>query len=121
MTFMHIGLSQGWKATLPKFLASMIPETIKDLEGWHLDKKVPLSLIFAMLAQAGAIIWTVADIRKDVEMLKKDVAAQYARDLAQDIRVVEVQKLMLEQLNRMDTKLDRVIERDLDRGRGSRQ
>ena len=116
---MHIGLSQGWKATLPKFLASMTPETIKDLEGWHLDKKVPLSLIFAMLVQAGAIIWMIADIRKDVEILKKEVAMQDARDRVQDTHVVEVQKLVLEMLNRMDSKLDRVIERSMERPRGS--
>ena len=29
-------------------------------ESWHLDKKVPLSLIFAMLVQAGMVIVAVA-------------------------------------------------------------
>ena len=38
-------------------------------ESWHLDKKVPLSLIFAMLIQAAMVIWAVADIKKDVEIL----------------------------------------------------
>ena len=45
------------------------PPPAKD-PGWHLDKKVPLTLIFAMLMQAAMVIWAIADIKKDVEVLK---------------------------------------------------
>ena len=53
-------------------------------ESWHLDKKVPLSLIFAMLIQAAMVIWAVADIKKDVEILKSRVTTQQDRDDRQD-------------------------------------
>ena len=31
---------------------------------WHLDKKVPLSLIFAMLVQAAMVVWRLPTSRR---------------------------------------------------------
>jgi hypothetical protein len=80
-------------------------------EAWHLDKKVPLSLIFAMLIQAAMVIWAVADIKKDVEILKSRVTAQQDRDERQDRTVNEIAAELRTRLERMDTKLDRLIEK----------
>ena len=80
-------------------------------ESWHLDKKVPLSLIFAMLIQAAMVIWAVADIKKDVEILKSHVTAQQDRDDRQDKTLGEVVSRLQTQLERMDGKLDRLIEK----------
>ena len=80
-------------------------------ESWHLDKKVPLSLIFAMLIQAAMVIWAVADIKKDVEILKSRVATQADRDERQDKTLGEVVARLQTQLERMDGKLDRLIEK----------
>ena len=80
-------------------------------ESWHLDKKVPLSLIFAMLIQAAMVIWAVADIKKDVEILKSRVATQQDRDDRQDKTLGEVVSRLQIQLERMDAKLDRLIEK----------
>ena len=80
-------------------------------ESWHLDKKVPLSLIFAMLVQAGMVIVAVADIKKDVEILKAQSSSQKDRDERQDKTVAEVVSVLRTQLERMDGKLDRLIEK----------
>ena len=80
-------------------------------ESWHLDKKVPLSLIFAMLIQAAMVIWAVADIKKDVEILKSRVATQADRDERQDKTLGEVVARLQTQLERMDGTLDRLIEK----------
>jgi len=80
-------------------------------ESWHLDKKVPLSLIFAMLIQAAMVIWAVADIKKDVEILKSRVATQQDRDDRQDKTLGEVVSRLQTQLERMDGKLERLIEK----------
>ena len=80
-------------------------------DSWHLDKKVPLSLIFAMLIQAAMVIWAVADIKKDVEILKSRVATQQDRDDRQDKTLGEVVSRLQTQLERMDGKLDRLIEK----------
>lgn len=80
-------------------------------ESWHLDKKVPLSLIFAMLVQAGMVIVAVADIKKDVEILKAQANTQKDRDERQDKTLAEVVSVLRTQLERMDGKLDRLIEK----------
>lgn len=80
-------------------------------ESWHLDKKVPLSLIFAMLLQAAMVIWAMADIKKDVEVLKSQVTQQHDRDERQDKSITEIVAELRTRLERMDTKLDRLIEK----------
>lgn len=80
-------------------------------EGWHLDKKVPLSLIFAMLVQAGMFIGAIADIKKDVEVLKMGQNQQQHRDDRQDNELAGNIVLLRNQLERMDSKLDRVLEK----------
>ena len=42
-------------------------------EGWHLSKSVPATLLFGLVTQAAAIVWTVSmmmsDIQKNTEKL----------------------------------------------------
>ena len=81
--------------------------------GWHLDKKVPLSLIFAMLVQAGMVIVAISDIKKDVEFLKMQVHAQAGRDSRQDMDMKEAMTLLRESLGALNNKIDRLIERGI--------
>ena len=78
---------------------------------WHLDKKVPLTLIFAMLIQAGMVIWAVADIKKDVEVLKAQYQSQRAVDDQQDKAQARQMLVMTNWLERIDAKLDRLAEK----------
>ena len=80
-------------------------------QGWHLDKKVPLSLIFAMLVQAGMVIVAISEIKKDVEVLKSQANAQTQRDNRQDSDMHEAMNLLRDSLNVLNIKLDRLIER----------
>lgn len=91
------------------FQTSQFPQQPAD--GWHLDKKVPLSLIFAMLMQAAMVIWAIADIKKDVELLKQDSVGLHARDTLQADSLKEAMRQMQDQFSRLDAKLDRLIER----------
>jgi len=83
----------------------------KSMEGWHLDKKVPISLIFAILAQAAMVIWAIADIKKDVELLKQDIIQLHVRDAAIEVQTKEYVKNLNDAITRIDGKLDRLIER----------
>ncbi|NVO06915.1 MAG: hypothetical protein HXX19_13760 [Rhodoferax sp.] len=80
-------------------------------EQWHLDKKVPLGLIFAMLAQGAAVMMFIGDIKKDVEVLKAQVSSQRDRDDHQDKAYSEAVQTLRQQLERMESKLDRLAER----------
>ena len=78
---------------------------------WHLDKKVPLTLIFAMMVQTGAVVWAVADIKKDVEILKMQALGQHERDERQDKSSAEAYTRLSAYLEKMDAKLDRLVEK----------
>jgi hypothetical protein len=36
-------------------------------ESWHLSKSVPISLIFALVIQAAAIVWTVSNMSSSID------------------------------------------------------
>ena len=78
---------------------------------WHLDKKVPLSLIFAMLVQAAMVIWAIADIKKDVEVLKADMVQQIDRDNRQDRAAADAVGLVREDIKEVKVMLSRLIDR----------
>jgi len=78
---------------------------------WHLDKKVPLGLILTILVQAGMVIWAIADIKKDVEVLKHQVVVLHERDNTQELANKSTFDLIRAQMERIDAKLDRLIER----------
>lgn len=80
-------------------------------QGWHLDKKVPLTLIFAMLMQGAMVIWAIADIKKDVELLKADSAVLHLRDTQQGQDLRESMALVREQYREISDRLQRLIER----------
>lgn len=80
-------------------------------ESWHLDKKVPIALIVVMLTQFVSVIWFIADIKKDVELLKADSAVLHQRDIQQTDSLKDALKQMQDQFQRLDSKLDRLIER----------
>lgn len=48
---------------------------------WHLDKRVPLGLIFAVLLQTTTIVWFITDLRSDVDVLQ-DLVKREAQDLS---------------------------------------
>lgn len=77
---------------------------------WHLDKKVPLSLIFAMLIQVAMVIWVIADIKKDVEVLKSQALSQHDRDDQQDKAMARQMAVIASWLERIEAKLDRLSE-----------
>ena len=79
---------------------------------WRLDKKVPLSLIFAMLVQAAMVIWAIADIKKDVEVLKAAMAQQIDRDNRQDRAGAEAVALVREDLREVKSMLQKLLERN---------
>ena len=45
----------------------------RDVDSWHLSKSVPITLIFGLLVQAGAIVWTVSMMMSDIERNMRDI------------------------------------------------
>lgn len=45
---------------------------------WHLDKRVPISLILALLIQTGGMIWWAASLSGRVDINARDIQAAQA-------------------------------------------
>lgn len=91
-------------------------------DGWHLDKKVPISIILTLLIYGISGLWFVADIKRDVEVLKAQQILQHAReaeamaqqrdrDERQDRSVSEALAQVRDAVREGNAKLDRLIER----------
>jgi hypothetical protein len=80
--------------------------------GWHLDKKVPISIIVVVLVQAAAGLWAIADIKKDVEVLKAAQSTQHDRDERQDKFVAETSLRVQAALEKIDDKITRLLEKN---------
>jgi len=79
--------------------------------GWHLDKKVPLSLIAAMIVQVVVVVMFFADIKRDVELLKAKTSSIEQRYDDDKFTLRDNISLLRDQFNSINAKLDRLIER----------
>lgn len=59
-------------------------------ESWHLSKSVPLGLIFGLIVQGGAIVWTVSMMMSDIENNRNQLRAV-------EVRVTKVEDMVYEQ------------------------
>ena len=57
---------------------------------WHLDKRVPLALIFALLVQTSGAFWWASNIDSRVAELEKD----YSESIVLSERVVRLEEQM---------------------------
>jgi len=51
----------------------------KDEDNWHLSRSVPITLIFGLIAQAGAIVWTVSMMMSDIERNGEEIMRLQSR------------------------------------------
>lgn len=80
-------------------------------DGWHLDKKVPISIILALFAQFGMGLWYAGRMENRIDHLEREYQVQIDRDNKQDSNLHSASNLMQARLDRIDGKLDRLIER----------
>ena len=78
---------------------------------WHLDRRLQITHILSTLAMGVGAILYVGDIRKDVEVLKSQRVEQVLQDQRQDAALLEAKRETLFQLDKIDQKLDRLIEK----------
>lgn len=78
---------------------------------WHLDRKVPVGIIVALLVQAIVAAMAFSDVRKDVEYLKTELRQQTERDDKQDRINSDALAALRSDIRSVNDKLDRLIER----------
>ena len=48
-------------------------------DNWHVSKSVPITLIFGLLVQGAAIVWTVSMMMSDIEANRDDIISLQQR------------------------------------------
>lgn len=81
-----------------------MPDRAAD-NSWHLDKKVPLALIFAIVLQTGFAVAWVTDISRDVRESQRRMEKLEKSDEAQ----TEVLRIIREQYARIDERLSILV------------
>lgn len=59
-------------------------------ESWHLSKSVPITLIFGLITQGAAIVWTVSMMMGDIEVNRTNIGKL-------DNRIEKVEEMVHEQ------------------------
>lgn len=79
--------------------------------GWHLDKKVPITLILSLFALGGTGINAYYKHERDIDLMKARFEALEKADSSQLEQFHEGMAQVREQYKELNAKLDRLIER----------
>ncbi len=80
-------------------------------QGWHLKKEVNLSIIISVIGIAIACVTAYTDLKKDIELIKADAIVLHQRDMRIESDTKEAVQALQGAMLRMESKLDRLIER----------
>ena len=84
-------------------------ERRREPEGWHLDKRIPIATLVAILTLALGGILHITQIRTDLEILRQQQAALSQRVERSEIANREYLQKIDRNLERLNDKLDRAI------------
>lgn len=90
------------------------PTTQQNENTWHLSKGVPVAFIFVLVIQAGAGIWTAAQMQSDIRYNTKgmDIASENIKSLQAQSRSTDVKLGRIEEnLSNMARVLDKIDSR----------
>ena len=81
-------------------------------QGWHLKKEVSLSVIISVIGVAVAGMTAYSDLKKDIALIKSDVAGLHDTDDETRESLRETVVRFNTTIDKIDAKLDRIIERN---------
>lgn len=79
-------------------------------EGWHLKREIQIGHIITTLTVAVSAMFYVSRLEQRIAIMEQVVQAQRERDAMQDARASESLSLIRNQLDKMDGKIDRLVE-----------
>lgn len=89
----------------------MTNEDRHETDGWHLKKEIQFGHIITTLTVATAALFYFTKIEQRIALVEQQITAQHERDDRQDKSNGEALQLIRQQLEKMDAKLDRALER----------
>lgn len=80
-----------------------------DQDAWHVSKSVPATLLFGLLTQAAAIVWTVSMMLSDIESNRADIIEMQMR-LAALEEIVQGQAVAMARIDENIKAIRNVVE-----------
>ena len=84
--------------------------TSPDADRWHLKKEIQLGHLITTATVAVSAILYIAKVEQRVAVIETQIVAQHERDKVLEERNAEAMRVTREQLNRIDSKIDRLVE-----------
>jgi Tfp pilus assembly protein PilO len=78
---------------------------------WHLDKRVPITLLVAIVVQTLSFVWFFSKMDSRIASLEAGAITQKERDDRQDSNVKDGLHTLRADIKEIDRKIDRLIER----------
>lgn len=85
---------------------------ITEDDRWHLDKKVPIALIVALIMQAATTVWFGSKLDSRIAMLEDSRLVQHVVDDKQDKLTGDAITLLRSDIHDVGAKVDRLFERE---------
>lgn len=85
---------------------------------WHLDKKVPISIVVVLLLQGAGGLWFLSKLEGRIVALEVAQIAQEKTDNRQDHTAAASVSLVRADIQQLSLKLDRLVERAAERANG---
>jgi hypothetical protein len=87
-------------------------EDTKGREPWHIKREIQLGHLITTLTVAVSAVVYIGKLEQRLALSEQQHLVQRERDAQQDQAIREAATTLRQQLDRMDTKLDRLIERE---------
>lgn len=79
-------------------------------EPWHIKREIQIGHLITTMSVAFSLIWYAGKLEQRIALVEQAIAMQRDRDSAQDTQSATAYQQMHQQLDRIDAKLDRLIE-----------
>lgn len=79
-------------------------------EPWHIKREIQIGHLITTMSVAFSVIWYAGKLEQRIALVEQSIVMQRERDSAQDNQASMAYQQMRQQLDRMDSKLDRIIE-----------
>lgn len=87
----------------------MNPTPIKP-EPWHIKREIQIGHLITTMSVAFSVIWYAGKLEQRIALVEQSIVMQRERDMSQDNQASMSYQQMRQQLDRIDSKLDRLIE-----------
>ena len=85
--------------------------TRTDPPPWHIKREIQIGHLITTMSVAFSVIWYAGKLEQRIALVEKSIVVQEKRDDAQDNATNQAVGQTRAQLDRIDAKLDRIIER----------